>query len=128
MGETFVASKATTSHFFGYEHVVRTKTGQCRDLIAQSHFLHGTGDVQGNGLVGWPEFQLVLQKSIDEFGRLVQSELLDGVTHAIQTGTLVAQHRIFSVLTGLEQCRFQFGCFAVGHIRHTFAFPNGTAT
>ena len=87
-------------------------------------FLHGTGDVQGNGLVS-----LVWNLSCRKVWWIRFGSLQSGVAwwcdaYDTNRGFGRTKPDIF-VLTGLEQCRFQFGCFAVGHIRHTFAFPNG---
>ena len=50
------------------------------------------------------------------------------VSHAVEARTLVTNNRVESVLRCLEQCFFEFGCFAVGNLGHTFAFPNHSAT
>ena len=49
------------------------------------------------------------------------------LTHAVETGTLVAEHRIFAIAACFYQCFFEFGGLAVGNIEHTLAFPGHAA-
>ena len=50
--------------------------------------------------------------------------MLHGVSHAVQTWTLIAEHRPTTIVAGFEQGEFQFGGFALCLIGHAFALPN----
>ena len=128
MGEATVACKAATSHFFRNHDVVGAKTGKAGQCVRQSHFAHGTGDVDGHGTVGRRKFQLVSQEGVDKFCRFVQFHPFDVLAHAVQAGTLVAKHRISAVPAGFPQGGFEFFHLAVGYVGHALAFPDGAAT
>ena len=96
------------------------------DLVNLHQFCR-TGQMKSYRSICLCELKPILQEFPHELCGLIQFDLGNMLLHPVQTWTLVAHYRIFSMLRGFPERILQLSCLFLRDFRKTLAFPDGTA-